>query len=163
MARTFGLMSELAWPDLSAACPRSWRAWSKKNVGNMVKDQQIPAHFLMGEYRSSLSSMAALGPSQCAITFLYHILRRRVAKLEQGSHLTHGVAWMIASNELYAPISCILLVMHHQMFQECCPIVQTQDQPRELPPPRGGLPIRNSAPKGSRGQMLHPGKVRIRS
>ena len=31
-------------------------------------------------------------PSPCAITFLYHILRRRVAKLEQSSHLTHGVA-----------------------------------------------------------------------
>ena len=76
-------------------------------------------------------------PSPCAITFLYHILRRRVAKLEQSSHLTHGVAWMIASKELYAPISCILLVMHHQMFQECSPIVQTQDQPHELPPTEG--------------------------
>ena len=41
---------------------------------------------------------------------------------------------MIAYKELYAPISCILLVMHHQMFQEYSPIVQTQDQPRELPP-----------------------------
>ena len=30
-------------------------------------------------------------PSPCAITFLHHILRRRVAKLEQSSHLTHGV------------------------------------------------------------------------
>ena len=39
---------------------------------------------------------------------------------------------MIASKELYAPIFCILLVMHHQMFQECSPIVQTQDPPREL-------------------------------
>ena len=39
-------------------------------------------------------------PSPCAITFLYHILRRRVAKLEQSSHLTHGTAWMIASREL---------------------------------------------------------------
>ena len=64
-------------------------------------------------------------PSPCATTLLYHILRRRVAKLEQNSHLTHGVAWMIASRELYAPISCILLVMHHQMFQECSPIVQS--------------------------------------
>ena len=43
-------------------------------------------------------------PNQCATTFLYHILRRRVAKLEQSSHLTHGVAWMIAARELYAPI-----------------------------------------------------------
>ena len=53
-------------------------------------------------------------------------------KLEQSSHLTHGVAWMIAARELYAPISCILLVMHHQMFQECSPIIQTLDKPREL-------------------------------
>ena len=41
---------------------------------------------------------------------------------------------MTASKELYAPISCILLVIHHQMFQECSPIVQMQDQPRELLP-----------------------------
>ena len=35
-------------------------------------------------------------PSPCAITFLYHILRRRVAMLqEQSSHLTHGAAWMV--------------------------------------------------------------------
>ena len=27
--------------------------------------------------------------------------------------------------------------MHHQMFQECSPIVQTQDPPRELPPTEG--------------------------
>ena len=39
---------------------------------------------------------------------------------------------MIASRELFAPISCILLVMHYQMFQECCPIVQTSDNPKEL-------------------------------
>ena len=71
-------------------------------------------------------------PNPCATTFLHHILRRRVAKLEQGLHLAHGVAWMIAARELFAPISCILLVMHHQIFQECCPIVQTPDQPREL-------------------------------
>ena len=71
-------------------------------------------------------------PSQCAINFLHHIFRRRVAKLEQGSHLTHGVAWMIAARELYAPISCILLVMHHQMFQECSPIVHTPNKPREV-------------------------------
>ena len=71
-------------------------------------------------------------PSPRAITFLHHTLRRRVAKLEQGSHPTHGVAWMIASREVFAPISCILLVMHHQMFQECSPIVQTPDNPREL-------------------------------
>ena len=44
-------------------------------------------------------------PSPCAITFPYHRLRRRVAKLEQCSHLP----------------PCILLVMHHQMFQECSP------------------------------------------
>ena len=43
-----------------------------------------------------------------------------------------GCAWMIVARELFAPISCILLVMHHQMFQECCPVVQTPDQPREL-------------------------------
>ena len=67
-------------------------------------------------------------PSPCAITLLHHILRRRVAKLEQASHLTHGVAWMIAARKFFAPISCILLVMHHQMFQECCPIVQTPDK-----------------------------------
>ena len=57
-------------------------------------------------------------PGPCAITFLHHILRRKVHKLEEGSHLTHGVAWMIASRELFAPISCILLVTHCQMFQE---------------------------------------------
>ena len=49
-------------------------------------------------------------PSPCAITL--------------GSHLTHGVSWMIASRGLYAPISCTLLAMHYQMFQECCPIVK---------------------------------------
>ena len=71
-------------------------------------------------------------PNPCAITFLHHILRRRVAKLEQGSHLKHGVAWMIAARELFASISCILLVMHHQMFQTCFPIAQAPDQPREM-------------------------------
>ena len=78
--------------------------------------------FLMESCPSSLSSMAAqvLAPSLS------------VAKLEQGSHFTHGVAWMIAARELLAPISCMLLVMHHQMFQQCCPIVQTPDQPRKL-------------------------------
>ena len=74
-----------------------------------------------------------------------------------------GVAWMIASKELYAPISCILLVMRHQMFQECSPIVQTQDQPRELPPTGDPMSFRSPAPKGSRGQMLLPGKARNRS
>ena len=69
-------------------------------------------------------------PSPCATTFLHHILQRRVAKLEQGSHLTHGVAWMIAARGLFAPISCILLVAHHQMSQECSPIVQTPDPPK---------------------------------
>ena len=66
-------------------------------------------------------------PSPCAITdkFLRHTSRRKVAKLEQGSHLTHGVAWMIATRELFAPISCILMVMHRQMFQECCASVHT--------------------------------------
>ena len=90
-------------------------------------------------------------PSPCAITFLYHMLRRRVAKLEQSSHLTHGVAWMIASKELYAPISYILLVMHHQMFQECSPIVQTQDQPRELPLPPTGESVFSQL--GSQGEL----------
>ena len=42
--------------------------------------------------------MAAQAP--CATTFLYH-MRRRVAKLEQGSHLTHGVAWMIAGLRIF--------------------------------------------------------------
>ena len=82
-------------------------------------------------------------PNPCAITFLHHIVRSRVAKLEQGSHLTHGVAWMVAARELFAPIYCILLVTHHQMFQECWSIVQTPDKPREL-----------------RGRMLNPGKAR---
>ena len=87
-------------------------------------------------------------PSPCAITFLYHILRRRVAKLEQSSHLTHGTAWMIVSRELYAPISCILLVMHHQMFQECNPIIQTQGPPRELPSTEG----QGTSQLGSQGE-----------
>ena len=88
-------------------------------------------------------------PNPCAITFLHHILRRRVAKLEQGSHLTHGVAWMIAARELFAPLSCILLVTHHQMFQECCPIVQTPDPPREL---AGTGPSMNLSQPGSQGE-----------
>ena len=71
-------------------------------------------------------------PGPCAVTFLHHVPRRRVQKLEQGSHLTHGVARTIGARELYAPISCILLVMHYQMFQECCPIVQVLDNRREL-------------------------------
>ena len=86
--------------------------------------------------------------SPCAITCLYHTLRRRVAKLEQNSHLTHGVAWMIASKDVYAPIFCILLVMHHQMFQECSPIVQTQDQPRELPPTGGSTVFSQPSSQG---------------
>ena len=68
----------------------------------------------------------------CAVALLNHIFRRRVQRLEQGSHLTHGVAWMIASRELFAPISCIFSITHYQMFQECCPIVQLEDGPREL-------------------------------
>ena len=71
-------------------------------------------------------------PGQCAVTLLNHILRRRVQRLEQGSYLTHGIAWMIASWEHFAPISCILLVTHYQMFQECCPIIQGENGPREL-------------------------------
>ena len=71
-------------------------------------------------------------PGPCAITFLHHILRRRVHKLEQGSHLTHGVACVIAPQELFAPISCILLVTRYQMFQECFPIMKILDNPREL-------------------------------
>ena len=39
---------------------------------------------------------------------------------------------MIASRELFAPTSCIVLVTHYQMFQECCPIVQIADNPRGL-------------------------------
>ena len=54
-------------------------------------------------------------PGPRAITFLHHIVRRRVHKLEQGPHLIHGVAWMIASRDLFAPISCILLVMTHEL------------------------------------------------
>ena len=30
MARTFGLTSGLAWPNLTAACPGSWLAWNMK-------------------------------------------------------------------------------------------------------------------------------------
>ena len=97
----------------------------------MVKDHLTLVHYLMGVIPVIFEQHGC--PSQCAITFLYHILRRRMAKLEQRSHLADGVAWMIASKELYAPTSCILLVMHHQMFQECSPVAQTQDQPRELP------------------------------
>ena len=59
-------------------------------------------------------------PRQCEITPLNHTLRRRAQRLEQGSHLTHGVAWMIASHE------------HYQMFQECDPIIKIEDGPREL-------------------------------
>ena len=95
----------------------------------------------------------------CASTFLHHVLRRRVTKLEQGSHLTHGVAWMIASRELVAPISCILLVMHFQMFQECCPIVQVPDNPRELEV-TGSPPGTTTSHIGSQenpDQMLSPG------
>ena len=55
----------------------------------------------------------------------------------------------------------ILLVMCHQMFQECSPIVQMQDQPRELPPTGGSNVFSQPSSKGSRGQMLPPGKARI--
>ena len=68
----------------------------------------------------------------CAVTFLNYILCRRVQRLEQGSHLTYGIAWMIASRELFAPTSCVLLVTHSQIFQECCPIIKVEDCPREL-------------------------------
>ena len=88
----------------------------------MVKDHPTLARFFDGVVPVIFEQHGC--PSQCAVTFLYHVLRRRVAKLEQSSHLTHGVAWMIAARELYAPISCILLVLRHPMFQECSPIVQ---------------------------------------
>ena len=70
-------------------------------------------------------------------------MRRRVQRLEQGSRLAHGIAWMIASRELFVPISynCTLMATHRQIFQECCPIIKVEDGPRELgaghatPPP----------------------------
>ena len=123
-------MSGLAWPNLIVVSLKNWRAWSRRSVweygqgapdANSLFDGVVPVIF---EQHCC--------PSPCAIAFLHHILRRRVTKLEQGSHLTHWVAWMIAARELFAPISCVLLVMHHQMFQEGCPIVQTPDQPRDL-------------------------------
>ena len=128
MARTFGKMSGLAWPSRTAVSPRNWYAWSRKNAGN-GQGSSNPNFLFDGVVPVTFEQHGC--PSPCAITFLHHILRRKVAKLEQGSHLTHRVAWMIAARELLAPISCILLVMHHQMFQECCPIVQTPDQTRE--------------------------------
>ena len=69
-------------------------------------------------------------PGPCAITFLHHILRGRVPKLEQGSHLTHGVAWMIASRELLAPISCILLVTRYQTFHKILSHCANSRQPQ---------------------------------
>ena len=45
----------------------------------------------------------------------------KAARREQGSSLQHGVAWMIASRELFAPISCLRLVTHDQMFQKMLP------------------------------------------
>ena len=39
---------------------------------------------------------------------------------------------MIASRELFAPISCILLVTHFQMFQASCPIIKIEDGPKEF-------------------------------
>ena len=47
-----------------------------------------------------------------------------------------------------APISCILLVMHHQMFQECCPIVQTPDQSRELTATGSSVALSQPASQG---------------
>ena len=58
---------------------------------------------------------------------------------------------MIASRELFAPISCILLVMHYQMFQERFPIVQIQDNPRELEAMGSPLDL-SSTPMGSQGE-----------
>ena len=69
-----------------------------------------------------LSSMAAQDHVR---SFFNRILKRRVQRLE-GPHLSHGVAWMIASLEPFAPIFCILLVMHFRMFQECCPLITAQ-------------------------------------
>ena len=137
--------------DIHVSEPNGTDTWVDIRVGMAKPDCSVPKELARmeqekrreyGQGPSNPSTLFFDGvvpaiPSPCAITFLYHILRRRVAKLEQSSHLTHGVAWMIASKELYALISCILLVMHHQMFQECSPIVQTQDQPRELPPTGG--------------------------
>ena len=58
---------------------------------------------------------------------------------------------MNASKEFFAPISCILLVTHYQMFQECCPIVQIIDNHRELQ--ATGSPL-NASPEtmGSQGE-----------
>ena len=48
MARTIGSTSELAWPNLTAACPRNWHVWNRKNAENMGLDRPTPVFFLMG-------------------------------------------------------------------------------------------------------------------
>ena len=69
---------------------------------------------------------------------------------------------MIASREIFVPISYTLLVMHYQMFQECCPMVQSPDNPRELE--ATGTPLEpSSAPMGSQGETQHHGMAKIRS
>ena len=47
-ARTSGAMSELAWPSLSAVCPRNWHAWSRRNAESMGLDRPTQALYLMG-------------------------------------------------------------------------------------------------------------------
>ena len=140
-------MSALAWPNRTVVSPKSRHAWSRRNVWGYGQGPSNPNSLFDGVVLVIFEQHGC--PSPCATTFLHHIVRRRVAKLEQGSHLTRGVAWMIAARELFAPISCILLVMHHQMFQECSPIVQTPDPPRELP---GTTRSMNFSQPGSQGE-----------
>ena len=151
--QSFGKPGLCAQRTLTISEPNGTDIWVDVRIGMAKPDCSVPKELArveqekLREYGQGPSNPSTLFdgvvpvifeqhgcPSQCAITFLYYILRRRVAKLEQSSHLAHGVAWMIASKELYAPIACILLVMRHHMFQECSPIVQMEDQPRELPP-----------------------------
>ena len=96
----------------------------------------------------------------CSSTLLHHLLRRRAARLERGSSLQHRVAWMIASRELFAPISCFLLVTDYQMFQDCCPIIQIEDGPKEIQPVRDTT----RASQGILYPMISPrGKVQRRA
>ena len=58
---------------------------------------------------------------------------------------------MIASRELFAPTSCILLVTHYQIFQECCSIVQIADNPKGMD--ATGSPLNLSPERmGSQGE-----------
>ena len=151
--------------DIHISEPNGADIWIDVRIGMAKPDCSVPKELARmeqekrGEYGQGPSNPNSLFdgvvpvifeqhgcPSPCATIFLHRILRRRVAKLEQGSHLTHGVAWMIAARELFAPISCILLVMRHQMFQECCPIVP--DQPRELTATRSSIAFSQPASQG---------------